>query len=89
MILVYGSLQFHIVFMWSLLVVVVGVGVGVGVVVVVVVVVGVVVVGVVVVVVVVGAAAAAVFDWLPHSLLIAKVHGYRVNKTSTEYLKDY
>ena len=83
MILVYGSLQFHIVFMWSLLVVVVGVGVGV----VVVVVVGVVVVGVVVVVV--GAAAAAVFDWLPHSLLIAKVHGYRVNKTSTEYLKDY
>ena len=77
MILVYGSLQFHIVFMWSLLVVVVGVGVGV-----VVVVVG-------VVVVVVGAAAAAVFDWLPHSLLIAKVHGYRVNKTSTEYLKDY
>ena len=85
MILVYGSLQFHIVFMWSLLVVVVGVGVGV--VVVVVVVVGVVVVGVVVVVV--GAAAAAVFDWLPHSLLIAKVHGYRVNKTSTEYLKDY
>ena len=31
----------------------------------------------------------AVFDCLPHSLLIAKVHAYGFNKTSTEYLKDY
>ena len=26
---------------------------------------------------------------MPHSLLIAKVHAYGFNKTSTEYLKDY
>ena len=26
---------------------------------------------------------------MPHSVLIAKVHAYRFNKTSTEYLKDY
>ena len=31
----------------------------------------------------------AVFDCLPHSLLIAKVHAYGFDKTSTEYLKDY
>ena len=31
----------------------------------------------------------SVFDCLPHSLLIAKVHAYGFNKTSTEYLKDY
>ena len=31
----------------------------------------------------------ALFDCLPHSLLIAKVHAYEFNKTSTEYLKDY
>ena len=31
----------------------------------------------------------AVFDCLPHSLLIAKVHDYGFNKTSAEYLKDY
>ena len=31
----------------------------------------------------------AVFDCLPHSLLIAKVYAYGFNKTSTEYLKDY
>ena len=30
-----------------------------------------------------------IFDCLPHSLLIAKVHAYGFNKTSTEYLKDY
>ena len=29
------------------------------------------------------------FDCLPHSLLIAKLHGYGLDKTSTEYLKDY
>ena len=29
------------------------------------------------------------FDCLPHSLLIVKVHAYGFNKTSTEYLKDY
>ena len=33
--------------------------------------------------------AVAVFDCLPHSLLIAKVHAYGFDKTSTEYLKDY
>ena len=32
---------------------------------------------------------AAVFECLPHSLLIAKVHAYGFNETSTEYLKDY
>ena len=31
----------------------------------------------------------AVFDCLPHYLLIAKVHAYGFKKTSTEYLKDY
>ena len=31
----------------------------------------------------------AVFDCLPRSLLIAKVHAYGFNKTCTEYLKDY
>ena len=31
----------------------------------------------------------AVFDCLPHSLLTAKVHAYRFDKTSTEYLKYY
>ena len=31
----------------------------------------------------------AVFDCLPRSLLIAKVHAYGFNKTSTEYLRDY
>ena len=31
----------------------------------------------------------AVFDCLPHSLLIAKVHACGFNKTSTEYLKAY
>ena len=31
----------------------------------------------------------AVFDCLPHSLLIAKVYAYGFNKTSAEYLKDY
>ena len=31
----------------------------------------------------------AVFDCLPHSLLIAKVHACGIYKTSTEYLKDY
>ena len=31
----------------------------------------------------------AVFDCLPDSLLIAKVHACGFNKTSTEYLKDY
>ena len=81
MILVYGSLQFHIVFMWSLLVVVVVV-----VVVVLVVVVG---VGVAVAVAVAVAVVVVVVHWLLHSLLIAKVHAYRVNKTSTEYFKDY
>ena len=30
-----------------------------------------------------------VFECLPHSLLIAKVHAYGFDKTSTEYLKDY
>ena len=30
-----------------------------------------------------------VFDCLPHSLLIAKLHAYGFDKTSTEYLKDY
>ena len=29
------------------------------------------------------------FDFLPHSLLIAKLHVYGFDKTSTEYLKDY
>ena len=29
------------------------------------------------------------FDCLPHSLLIAKLHAYGFDKTSTEYLKDY
>ena len=33
--------------------------------------------------------AAAVFDCLPHSLLIAKFHAYGFDKASTEYLKDY
>ena len=32
---------------------------------------------------------AAVFECLPHSLLIAKVHAYGFNETSTKYLKDY
>ena len=31
----------------------------------------------------------SIFDCLPHSLLIVKVHAYGFNKTSTEYLKDY
>ena len=31
----------------------------------------------------------ATFDFLPHSLLIAKVYAYGFNKTSAEYLKDY
>ena len=30
-----------------------------------------------------------VFDCLPNSLLIAKLHAYGFDKTSTEYLKDY
>ena len=30
-----------------------------------------------------------VFDCLPYSLLIAKVHAYGFDKISTEYLKDY
>ena len=30
-----------------------------------------------------------VVDCLPHSLLIAKLHAYGFDKTSTEYLKDY
>ena len=30
-----------------------------------------------------------VLDCLPHSLLIAKLHAYGFDKTSTEYLKDY
>ena len=30
-----------------------------------------------------------VFECLPHSLLIAKIHAYGFNKTSTEYFKDY
>ena len=30
-----------------------------------------------------------VFECLPHSLLIAKVHAYGFDKTSSEYLKDY
>ena len=30
-----------------------------------------------------------VFDCFPHSLLIAKLHAYGFDKTSTEYLKDY
>ena len=30
-----------------------------------------------------------VFDCLPHSLLIAKLDAYGIDKTSTEYLKDY
>ena len=29
------------------------------------------------------------FDCLPHSLLIAKLHAYGFDKTSTKYLKDY
>ena len=29
------------------------------------------------------------FDGLPHSFLIAKLHAYGFDKTSTEYLKDY
>ena len=29
------------------------------------------------------------FDCLPHSCLIAKLHAYRFDKTSTEYLKEY
>ena len=29
-----------------------------------------------------------VFECLPHSFLIAKVHAYGFHKTSTEYLKD-
>ena len=29
------------------------------------------------------------FDCFPHSLLIAKLHAYGFDKTSTEYLKDY
>ena len=29
------------------------------------------------------------FGCLPHSLLIAKLHAYGFDKTSTEYLKDY
>ena len=30
-----------------------------------------------------------VFDCLPHSLLIAKLHAYGFDETSTEYLNDY
>ena len=30
-----------------------------------------------------------VFDCLPHSLLMPKLHAYRFDKTSTEYLKSY
>ena len=29
------------------------------------------------------------FDCLPYSILIAKLHAYGFDKTSTEYLKDY
>ena len=29
------------------------------------------------------------FDCLPHSLLIAKLHAYEFDETSTEYLKNY
>ena len=29
------------------------------------------------------------FDCLTHSLLVAKLHAYGFDKTSTEYLKDY
>ena len=29
-----------------------------------------------------------VFECLPHSLLIAKVHAYGFDKTSADYLKD-
>ena len=29
------------------------------------------------------------FDCLPHSLLIAKLHAYGFDRTSTEYLQDY
>ena len=49
----------------------------------------VVVVIVVVVVVVVVVIVIVAFDCLPHSLLIAKLHAYGFDKTSTEYLKDY
>ena len=31
----------------------------------------------------------AVFDCLPHSLLMEKVYSYGFNKTSAKYLKDY
>ena len=30
-----------------------------------------------------------VFNCLPHSLLVAKLHAYGFDKTSTDYLKDY
>ena len=29
------------------------------------------------------------FNFLPHSLLIVKLHAYEIYRTSTEYLKDY
>ena len=44
---------------------------------------------VIVVVVVVVVIVIVAFDCLPHSLLIAKLHAYGFDKTSTEYLKDY